>query len=75
MKTMKGPGIFLAQFVGPDAPFNSLPTIAKWAADKGFVGVQIPTTEKSLFDLRLAAQLAFGAHFARHARDFRRERG
>ncbi len=47
MKTMKGPGIFLAQFVGPDAPFNSLPTIAKWAADKGFVGVQIPTTEAS----------------------------
>ena len=56
MKTMKGPGIFLAQFVGPDAPFNSLPTIAKWAADKGFVGVQIPTTEASLFDLNLAAE-------------------
>jgi len=56
MKTMKGPGIFLAQFVGPDAPFNSLPTIAKWAADKGFVGVQIPTTEASLFDLSLAAE-------------------
>jgi sugar phosphate isomerase/epimerase len=56
MKTMKGPGIFLAQFEGPDAPFNSLPTIAKWAADKGFVGVQIPTTEASLFDLNLAAE-------------------
>ena len=56
MKTMKGPGIFLAQFLGPDAPFNSLPTIAKWAADKGFVGVQIPTTEASLFDLNLAAE-------------------
>ena len=56
MKTMKGPGIFLAQFVGPDAPFNSLPTFAKWAKDKGFIGVQIPTTEKSLFDLRLAAE-------------------
>ncbi|MEQ1781163.1 MAG: sugar phosphate isomerase/epimerase [Hyphomonadaceae bacterium] len=56
MKTMKGPGIFLAQFVGPDAPFNSLPAIAKWAHDKGFIGVQIPTTEKSLFDLRKAAE-------------------
>jgi sugar phosphate isomerase/epimerase len=56
MKTMKGPGIFLAQFVGPDAPFNSLPSIARWAADKGFVGVQIPTTEKSLFDLSKAAE-------------------
>jgi len=56
MKTMKGPGIFLAQFVGPDAPFNSLPSIAKWAKDKGFVGVQIPTGEASLFDLRRAAE-------------------
>lgn len=55
MKTMKGPGIFLAQFVGPDVPFNSLPTIAKWAKDKGFIGVQIPTGEASLFDLRKAA--------------------
>src|SRR5690349_23455217 len=56
MKTMKGPGIFLAQFVGPEAPFNSLPSIAKWAKDKGFIGVQIPTGEASLFDLRKAAE-------------------
>ena len=56
MKTMKGPGIFLAQFVGPDAPFNSLPAIAKWASKKGFIGVQIPTGEASLFDLRKAAE-------------------
>ena len=32
MKTLKGPGIFLAQFVGPNAPFDRLDTIAKWAA-------------------------------------------
>ena len=56
MKTMKGPGIFLAQFVGPEAPYNSLPSIAKWAKDKGFIGVQIPTGEASLFDLRKAAE-------------------
>ena len=24
MKTIKGPGIFLAQFAGDDAPFNTL---------------------------------------------------
>ncbi|MCV5664733.1 hypothetical protein OFN50_37485, partial [Escherichia coli] len=24
MKTIKGPGIFLAQFIGPRAPFNTL---------------------------------------------------
>ena len=41
--TMKGPGIFLAQFAGDAAPFNSLPSIAKWAAGLGYKGVQIPT--------------------------------
>ena len=35
MKTLKGPAIFLAQFAGDAAPFNSLPAIAQWAADLG----------------------------------------
>ena len=55
MAVMKGPGIFLAQFVGVDAPFNSLDSIAKWAADLGYKGLQIPTWETSLIDLELAA--------------------
>ena len=32
MKTIKGPGIFLAQFIGPQAPFNTLEGVAQWAA-------------------------------------------
>ena len=32
---MKGPAIFLAQFAGPEAPFNSLDAITKWAAGHG----------------------------------------
>ena len=55
MKTIKGPGIFLAQFAGDEAPFNSLPSIAKWAADLGYKGIQIPTWDGRLFDLKLAA--------------------
>ncbi|MGI9366457.1 MAG: sugar phosphate isomerase/epimerase family protein [Rhizobiaceae bacterium] len=55
MKTMKGPGIFLAQFAGDKAPFNSLPAITKWAASLGYKGVQIPSWDKRLFDLDLAA--------------------
>ncbi len=43
MKTIKGPAIFLAQFAGDQAPFNSLDEICRWAASLGFVGVQIPT--------------------------------
>jgi sugar phosphate isomerase/epimerase len=51
---MKGPAIFLAQFVGDEQPFNSLAGMCAWAADLGYQGVQIPTWEKSLIDLPLA---------------------
>lgn len=54
MKTIKGPGIFLAQFAGDAPPFDRLDTIADWAAGLGYVGVQMPTTT-SLFDLARAA--------------------
>ena len=33
MKTIKGPAIFLAQFVDSKAPFNSLDGMCKWASD------------------------------------------
>ena len=32
MKTIKGPALFLAQFAGDEAPFNSWASITKWAA-------------------------------------------
>ena len=53
--TMKGPAIFLAQFVGDTAPFNTLGAIATWAAKLGFRGVQIPSWDGLLFDLKKAA--------------------
>lgn len=52
---MKGPGIFLAQFVSDEAPFNSLPSIAKWAASLGYKGLQVPSWDARLFDLEKAA--------------------
>ncbi|MGF1625863.1 MAG: sugar phosphate isomerase/epimerase family protein [Alphaproteobacteria bacterium] len=55
MKTIKGPAIFLAQFAGDGAPFNSLSSIAEWAANLGYKGVQIPTWDNRLFDLDKAA--------------------
>ena len=51
---MKGPAIFLAQFAGTDAPFDTLENMAKWAADLGYVGIQVPT-DPALFDLAIAA--------------------
>jgi len=56
MKTIKGPGIFLAQFASDEAPFNSLDGMARWAVRLGFKGVQIPTWDRRLFDLELAAE-------------------
>ena len=54
MKTIKGPGIFLAQFCGDDKPFNNLNDIAKWASNLGYKAVQIPTWDKRIFDLEKA---------------------
>jgi sugar phosphate isomerase/epimerase len=56
MKTIKGPGIFLAQFAGDAAPFNSLGGMVQWAAGLGFAGVQIPSWDSRLIDLKQAAE-------------------
>ncbi|HET9802399.1 MAG TPA: sugar phosphate isomerase/epimerase, partial [Candidatus Acidoferrum sp.] len=56
MKTIKGPAIFLAQFAGDQAPFNKLDDIARWAANLGYEGVQIPSWDSRLFDLKRAAE-------------------
>lgn len=58
MKTIKGPAIFLAQFAGDAAPFDSLGAIGRWAAGHGYEGVQIPSWDARLFDLRRAAESA-----------------
>lgn len=55
MKTIKGPGLFIAQFVGPNPPFDQLDTIAAWAASLGYKGLQLPTGPGSFIDLALAA--------------------
>jgi sugar phosphate isomerase/epimerase len=56
MKTIKGPAIFLAQFMGDQPPYNNIETIGKWASDIGFIGAQIPTWDARAIDLQLAAE-------------------
>ncbi|HUS00183.1 MAG TPA: sugar phosphate isomerase/epimerase [Chitinophagaceae bacterium] len=56
MQTIKGPGIFLAQFLGDDPPFNDLKSICSWAKDLGYEGIQIPTWDARCIDLKKAAQ-------------------
>src|SRR3954468_12794895 len=53
--TMKGPAIFLAQFIGDAPPFNSFDAICGWAAGLGYKGVQVPTSDPRMIDLDKAA--------------------
>jgi len=53
---MKGPGIYLAQFMGDEAPFNSLESICKYMADLGYTGVQLPAWDGRCVDLQKLAE-------------------
>ena len=55
MKTLKGPGIFLAQFVHDEAPFDTLAGLAEWVSSLGFRSIQIPTWDSRIFDIEKAA--------------------
>ncbi|TNF79210.1 MAG: sugar phosphate isomerase/epimerase [Gammaproteobacteria bacterium] len=56
MKTLKGPAIFLAQFMADEAPFNSIESMAHWAAELGFVGIQVPIGNPAFIDVAQAAE-------------------
>ena len=51
MRTIKGPALFLAQFIGDSAPFDSWDGITRWAAEQGYLGVQVPTHDARILDL------------------------
>jgi sugar phosphate isomerase/epimerase len=56
MKTLRGPAVFLAQFMDYAEPFNSIESMAAWAAGLGFVGIQVPIGNPAFIDVRLAAE-------------------
>ena len=53
---MKGPAIFLAQFMGDNPPFNNLNNICKYMAGIGYKGIQIPTWDSRCVDLKKLAE-------------------
>lgn len=55
MKTIRGPGLFLAQFSDAQPPYDSFPAICGWAANLGYLGVQVPSGDSRFMDLELAA--------------------
>ena len=56
MASIKGPALFLAQYMSDEAPFNQLDTIVDWCKDLGYQGIQIPTWDSRCIDLGLAAE-------------------
>src|SRR5262245_31124110 len=56
MAGIRGPALFLAQFLRDVPPFDRCESIAAWAASKGYAGVQIPTWDRRAFDLERAAE-------------------
>lgn len=55
MQTIRGPGLFLAQFSDAQPPYDSLPAICGWAAGLGYLGVQVPSGDSRFMDLDRAA--------------------
>ena len=55
MAKIRGPAIFLAQFMRDQPPFHSLQTIGPWFAKLGYQGLQIPAWDRRAIDLDLAA--------------------
>ncbi len=55
MRTIDGPAIFLAQFLGDSPPFDTLENIGKWSAGLGYKGVLIPAWDSRCIDLAKVA--------------------
>lgn len=56
MNRVKGPAVFLAQFLRDEPPFDSLISISKWFSGLGYRGVQIPSWDTRAIDLDKAAE-------------------
>ena len=67
MNTIKGPAIFLAQFMDDKPPFNSMKEICKWASKLGYKGIQIPTWDPRCIDLEKVANDSLSFLYVCHA--------
>src|SRR5688572_4625102 len=56
MAQIQGPAIFLAQFMADAPPYNTLPNITAWVKGLGYKGVQIPSWDSRVIDIKKAAE-------------------
>jgi sugar phosphate isomerase/epimerase len=54
-RTIRGPGLFVAQFLRDRPPFDSLAGVAGWAAGLGYRALQLPVQDVRVLDLRAVA--------------------
>ncbi len=71
MRTIRGPSLFISQFIDVEPEFATLDGIAGWAAGLGYVALQIPISHPHIFDVEQAASSqaycdGIGAALARH---------
>ena len=50
---MRGPAVFLAQFMGDAAPFDTLDNAARWMAQAGYKGIEVPSNDPRCMDCLL----------------------
>jgi sugar phosphate isomerase/epimerase len=53
---MKGPAIYLIQFLGNEPPFNGLESSCKYMADLGYKGIQLPVEDSRILDIDKLAE-------------------
>ncbi len=56
MGKIKGPAVFLAQFMRDEAPYNSIDNIGRWVAGLGYKAVQLPGWDGRAIDIDKAAE-------------------
>ena len=56
MQTIKGPALLIAQLADDRPPFNTLPSIARWAVGLGYKGLQLPSLDARFIDVSRCAE-------------------
>ncbi|MDD5126691.1 MAG: sugar phosphate isomerase/epimerase [Dehalococcoidales bacterium] len=56
MPQIKGPGLFIMQFLSDKPPFDTLEHVTAWAKSLGYTGVQIPANNSKIIDLDKASE-------------------
>ena len=63
-KTIRGPALFISQFIGPPPLFSTLDDVATFAAGLGFKALQVPVHDPRFVDLERLDERGYVADIA-----------